>query len=138
MKSVTTWQVGNTNTLLEHSPHSKILLPSTHSHSSPTPSISASSPVSMLMACLLLVSSRMSMTSWANSSAFRVASFCRPWLRSGDKVGLTGKKAMELCSCWVASHTNTHNHTYNHHTNTHTYYQTPHHTNMHLQLFMCS
>ncbi len=63
------------------------------------------SPVSTLMACLLFVSSKMSMTSCANSSAFSVASFWRPWLRRGDSVGFTGRKAMELCSCWVASHT---------------------------------
>jgi len=42
-------------------------------------------PVSRLMVCLRLVSMRRSTTSWANSSALRMASFCLPWLRSGEE-----------------------------------------------------
>ena len=34
-----------------------------------------------------------------------MASFCRPWFLSGERVGLTGRKAIELCSCSVVNQT---------------------------------
>ena len=57
--------------------------------------VSVSLPPGDTPICLLLASLRMSIMRVANSRALNLANFCRPWLRTADSWGLTGRKGTE-------------------------------------------